>query len=215
MPVRGLMSPSGWIGMTTTARLSGIVVSFSRHSEERLIQFIHCAIARSVDGIDSCSGLLTALFDNPLGNRMAVKLIEQSLGEMAIPDQSIPEGVTHIDGRQAVAKLLEKNRIALAILVLSQRRQTTQIVEQHRFDFRFGSLDKSVQIFEEERTDALELTVKFFFNIAISNGRGYQSLQGRHPHRVDKKDPACAGRTHEIAFETKIGCKINSFSLLG
>ena len=81
---------------------------------------------------------------------------------MAIPDQSIPESVTHVDGRQAVAKLFEKNRITLAILVLSQRRQTTQIVEQYRFDFRFGSLDKSVQIFEEERTDALELTKEFF-----------------------------------------------------
>ena len=193
MPVRGLMSPSGWIGMTTTARLSGIVASFSRHSEERLFQLFHRTITSGVDGIDSCSSLLPALFDNPLGNRMAVKLIEQSLGEMAIPDQSIPEGVTHVDGRQAVAKLLEKNRITLAVLVLSQRRQTTQVVEQHRFDFRFGSLDKSVQIFEEERTNALELTVEFFFHIAISNGRGYQSLQGKHPHRVDKKDPRLRG----------------------
>lgn len=78
---------------------------------------------------------------------------------MAIQIQSIPESVTHVDGRQAVAKLFEKNRITLAILVLSQRRQTTQIVEQHRFDFRFGSLDKSVQIFKEERTDALKLRV--------------------------------------------------------
>ena len=172
MPVRGLMSPSGWIGMTTTARLSGIVVSFSRHSEERLIQFIHCAIARSVDGIDSYSCLLPELFDNPLGNWMAVKLIEQSLGEMAIPDQSIPEGVTHIDGRQAVAKLLEKNRIALAILVLSQRRQTTQIVEQHRFDFRFGSLDKSVQIFEEERANPFELTIEVIVHDGVSKEKG-------------------------------------------
>ena len=115
--------------MTTTARLSGIVASFSRHSEERLIQFIHCAVACSVDGIDSCSCLLPELFDNPLGNRMAVKLIEQSFSEMAIPDQSIPESVTHVDGRQAVAKLFEKNRITFAVLVLGQGCQTTQVVE--------------------------------------------------------------------------------------
>ena len=127
-----------------------------------MIQFIHCAVPRSVDGIDGCSCLLPELFDYPLGNRMAVKLIEQSLGEMAIPNEPIPKGVTHVNGRQAVAKLFEKNRITLAILVLSQRRKTTQIVEQHRFDFRFGRLDKSVQIFKEERTDALELTKEFF-----------------------------------------------------
>ena len=172
MPVRGLMSPSGWIGMTTTARLSGIVASFSRHSEEWLIQFIHCAVARSVDGIDGCSCLLPELFDNPLGNRMAVKLIEQSFSEMAIPDQSIPESVTHVNGRQAVAKLFEKNRITLAILVFSQRRQTTQIIEQHRFDFRFGSLDKSVQIFEEERANPFELTIEVIVHDGVSKEKG-------------------------------------------
>ena len=93
--------------MAATTRLSGTVAKLSRHSEERLIQFIHChcAVACSVDGIDSCSCLLPELFDYPLGNRMAVKLIEQSFCEMAIPDQSIPESVTHVDGRQAVAKL--------------------------------------------------------------------------------------------------------------
>ena len=180
-------------GDTSTPKGSCVPVRVLGHLEEWLIHFIPCAPAGSVDGIDSCSCPLPELFDNPLGNWMAVKLIEQSFSEMAIPDQSIPESVTHVNGRQAVAKLFEKNRITLAILVFSQRRQTTQIVEQHRFDFRFGSLDKSIQIFEEERTDALELTVEFFFHIAISNGRGYQSLQGRHPHRVDKKDPRLRG----------------------
>ena len=158
--------------MTTTARLSGIVASFSRHSEEWLIQFIHCAVARSVDGIDGCSCLLPELFDNPLGNWMAVKLIEQSLGEMAIPNEPIPEGVTHVDGRQAVAKLLEKNRITFAVLVPDQGCQTTQVVEQHRFDFRFGSMDKSVQIFEEERANPFELTIEVIVHDGVSKEKG-------------------------------------------
>ena len=133
-----------------------------------MIQFLHCAVARSVDSIDGSSCLLPELFDNPLGNWIAVKLIEQSLGEMAIPDEPIPEGVTHIDGRQAITKLLEKYRITLAVLVLGQGRQTTQVVEQRRFDFRFGRLNKSVQIFKEERTDALELTKEFFVHDDVS-----------------------------------------------
>ena len=84
-----------------------------------------------------------------------VKLIEQSLGEIGNPKSSHLKGrgLTST-GRQAVAKSCSrKTGSRLPTIVLSQRRQTTQIVDNIGSTSASEAWTNLSQIFEEERAN--------------------------------------------------------------